>query len=400
MINMRTVICLLIFISFIDCEVKLVIDIIREGASTPEYNLSLFPDITWSLSNELTAIGERQQCLLGRLRRHKYIEDTELLGKNYKPGSVYVRSTGARRTLMSAQAYLICFYPTGMPKLNKIQLKHKYDLLVPPINFTVNKEIIDQLDSDALPFGLPIIPIQNVDDSIEGLLLYNDCHYILKKVDDYFKSEQYKKLVEETEAFKALAQIHKDINANYLNDEMNAYSLAEFLIAADYAGKRPIDIESITIDGLKTFHTKVLEEIFTMDELIIKLATHDLIKEIISFTDGAISGKAKPKYILYSGHDVTLMMVLVALKKLKEDIVINKTLDFASNVLFELKDDNGLEVQVEFNGEIIYKEKYEEFKRKLLELGGDKAGCEIKPGLRTSDDYMTLPGTIEDEDDD
>lgn len=389
---------LFILLGLADCKPKLVIDLIRHGASSPARNSSFFPNITWPLSNELTSMGERQMCLLGRLRRHRYIENQRLLDEEYDLGSIYAHSTSTRRALMAAQAYFVCLYPSGLPKLNKVQLKHKYDLLVPPINFTVSKKTIDKLGSDALPFDLPIIPARSVDTSVDGLLLYNDCPYVIKKVNNYFESEPYRKLLADSETWKAVIKAYPAITTSHLYMGMNAYYLADFLIAAEFAGRSPAGIEDSTVAGLKTFCAKVLEAIFTSDEKTGKLAVHELVKEIVAFMDDALSGKEKPKYVLYSGHDVTLAMMLAALKKINPNVALESALEFASNILFEL-DENGT-VKVELNGNNIYTGKYEEFKKKFAELGdvgGNKReGCEVK-GLRRSDDYMALPGTIESE---
>lgn len=395
---------LVLLYSAVQSKVKLAVDVIRHGARAPLRNSSFFPDITWSTSGELTPIGERQECLLGRLRRHQYIEGSSLLSVNYDPTTIYVRSTGTRRTLMSAQAYLICLYPTGLSKLNKIQWGHKYDLLLPPINFTINKEIIDKLDYDAMPFGLPVIPIQSVEHSSEGLLLYNDCPYIKKKVGDYFETESYKNLVKESEVWKEIMKAYPSITIDYLLNGMNAYLLADFIICSDGDGRRPISIEESGIKKLKEYYAKAQEGIFTMDELMNKIGMQELSKEILKFMNEIVNGKGKTKYVLYSGHDVSLVVILVGLKKIGATVETSQPLDFASNILFELDetDNRTMRVNIQLNGKNIYNKEYETFRKDFEELGNigmdKKKACEAKLGLRMDEHFIDLSWTAEDED--
>ena len=107
---------IIIFLSFImivtwrdNHRAALVIDLVHEDARAPLRSFNFFKDIKWRLNNLLTPISERQECLLGRLRRHQFIETDQVLNDTYNPTAIYVRSTNTRRALMSAQAYLVCF---------------------------------------------------------------------------------------------------------------------------------------------------------------------------------------------------------------------------------------------------------------------------------------------------
>jgi len=133
-------------------NIRLVIDVIRHGARGPGTNNPLFPEIQWKFPSELTPLGERQHYLLGRLRRKQYIEENKLLPEIFDPSLVYFRSSDVRRTIMSAQAYILGLYPYGLSELNPKQISDKMDLLLPPIKLTISKEISNLLNSKATPF--------------------------------------------------------------------------------------------------------------------------------------------------------------------------------------------------------------------------------------------------------
>ena len=394
---MRILLTIFLFLLFnlysVNCKVKLVIDLIRHGARAPVYDYPFFKNIKWPILEELTPVGERQECLLGRLRRHQYIENAELLNKNYDPTSIYVRSTNTRRTLMSAQAYLNCFYPSGLSKLNDVQMKHKYDLLKPPINFQINNSTIDKLENNATPNSLPIIPIQSVEYSTENLLISNDCEYTEKLERDYFESNLYKDTIRQSKTWRIIMQKYPSITMPFLLTKDNAYYLADYIICADTDGRRPSEITDEILNDLKDFYSKSQEGIFTMSLLRNKLEIAEFTKEVLKFMEERISKKGKVKYVLYSGHDVSLIVVLIGLSRINKEILSNKFLPFASNLLFELEETDGKwSVKILLNGQSIHSDNYESFKEQFKELGTLKESretlCKIKKELRQNQEIL------------
>lgn len=101
--------------SYLVASEKLIvaIDLIRHGDRTPTHALPAV-DYTWQEGlGQLTAEGMRQEYEMGRTFRKRYVEETHLLPPNYQRETLYVRSTDAERTLMSAESLLMGLYPAG-----------------------------------------------------------------------------------------------------------------------------------------------------------------------------------------------------------------------------------------------------------------------------------------------
>lgn len=89
------------------------LDLIRHGDRTPLIELPNV-DFQWDQGlGQLTAEGMEQEYKLGLEFRKLYVEQHQLLPKNYQAGTMYVRSTDYDRTLMSAQSLLMGLYPHG-----------------------------------------------------------------------------------------------------------------------------------------------------------------------------------------------------------------------------------------------------------------------------------------------
>jgi len=387
---MRIIIVVLIFLSTLIpesfCKVKLVIDVIRHGARSGLMESEYFKDLKWDSLGELTPIGERQHCLLGMLRREEYIGSNKLLSETYDPSLIYVRSTPSNRTLMSAQAYLTCMYPTGLKTLNKQQMTHKYDLLKPPIKYAIDNKIIDDLQENATPHSMPSIPIQTVNYSTEGLLLYNDCPYVIQEINNYFSSDGYKDLTKNSEVWVKFRQMHPEIDESYYLEDRNGYLLADLFICADTENRAPKSLSKSDIEGFKEYFAKVQKE-FLKKEPINKIMMHDFVKEVIRYMNDAKNDDKKPKYILYSAHDITIGMILIGLNKIEEKIDYARPIPFASNLLFELNENNGkFSVIIKLNGKEIYNKEYEDFTKQFKEVGNigkdKKEACKVKNTLK------------------
>lgn len=350
-------------------KVKMVIDVIRHGARAPLFECEHFKDLKWDLKEELTPVGERQLCLLGMLRRQQYIGTGKLLPAAYDPSLIYVRSTPINRTLMSAQAYLTCFYPDGLKTLNTAQMSHTHDWLKPPIKFEIDKKIIDDLGNHAMPYDVPAIPVQTVNKSTEGLLSYNDCPLVARKLSEYFQSKEYKNLSMNATVWKEFRKIFKNIKDDYYTTGINAYLLADLLICADTENRAPKKVTPEMIQGFKEYFSEA-QIAAIKDDKMNRIMMHDFVGEVLNRMGKADDPKNKLRYALYSGHDITLNVILIGLKKLNSTIKVPQAIPFASNILFELSEENSKKiVKILFNGKQIYEGKYEKFVEEFKKVG-------------------------------
>ena len=102
------------------------IDLFRHGARTPITVQHAGHNVNGS--GELIAKGMRQHYQLGVYFRKKYILQHHLLPTHFLSTTLYVRSTNYNRTLMSAESFLLGFYPLGTGPLlsGKPALPHAF----------------------------------------------------------------------------------------------------------------------------------------------------------------------------------------------------------------------------------------------------------------------------------
>jgi len=358
-----------------NCTIKLVIDMVRHGARAPTINSSFFPDINWDIPEELTPVGERQECLLGHLRRSQYIENNKVLPLSYDPTAIYARSTDTRRTLMSAQAYLIGLYPTGLPSLNANQMLHVYDRLKPPIDLEISNDIIKDLNEKPMPYSLPIIPIFSVNYSSEALLLSGDCPYIDYQITNYFKSSKYLELIQVKyrSAWQDIISLYPAITFDFLLRGVNAYLLADFIICAARDGRMPARLTWDHISKLRKFVGNAQTEIFSQDPIMNKIGLEKFTEEVLNYMAKTMAGNAKTKYVLYMAHDISLVVVMLGLQKINSSISMDSAAEFASNILFELdisqENPEKSTVTIFYNGNQILKDLYSNFVPQFKKLG-------------------------------
>ncbi len=359
-------------------KVHLVVDLIRHGARSPSSESKFFPNITWAGSSELTAMGERQHCLLGRLRRQQYIETEHLLPEAYDPAKIHVRSTDVRRTLMSAQSYLLGLYPTGLQTLNQNQMQHVQDVLVPPISLSVGQEVIDSLKNAAVPFNIPLIPIYSVERMAETVLAHGTCPFIDQQSARFFATTKYTDLitVKYRMVWDEIINAYPEIRMIYLQENKNAYELADFIVCAAKDGRKPAKLSDATVEKLRELIGEIQKGEYTMDPLMNKIGMADFAAEVLGYFNRTIAGQEKAKYVLFSAHDTTEVVVLLGLARINGSISIEAVPDFASNILFELnseeenpKDEAGYFVTIYFNGNVIHHEAYSTFKKTFGSLG-------------------------------
>ncbi len=330
-------------------KLALVVDIVRHGARSAAAGCPFFPHITWQTHGELTSLGESQQLLLGQRRRAQYVEGARLLPSSYQPGTLHVRSTNMSRTIMSAEKYLMGMYP---------ELAEPRQL------------------------------VQTVDYHEESLLLTTGCKFVTDNFKNYFASKDYFKLITHTHnaTWSRIMAAYPSITMQHLLAPANAFYLADFLLCAAADGRLPAGLTSGDAEELKKFIGDTLAGVDRVHPLMNKIGMQGLSQEIIEFMDGAISGKSKVKYVLYSGHDITEIVVLDGLRRMDPTIQIEKVPDFAASILFELESDrdDSNTVTVHYDGKVIHRQPYSEFSKRFRALGdigsSRQAVCKLKTG--------------------
>jgi lysosomal acid phosphatase len=303
-------------------QLKFAVTIIRHGDRTPTDALPRDPH-TWKIGlGELTPLGMNQQYELGKLMRKRYTRDNKLLEPSYVNGSIYARSTDFNRTVQSLECFLTGLYPLGTgPKLNN--------------------------GDSALPAAAQCIPFRTLPLKQDDLLLAKDANidtynemcrkYVYSQPGWKAKEEEYKnsfpdwssKLGEKFTTLTQLMPVGDNLNVRKRNGVAMPPQLSEE------------DQKKIIYLGewcqAQQIKPKVMGDFFGSA----------LLNNIREKMNEAAAGKTECRYVLYSGHDTTLLPVLSAL-----GVPLNINPPYASHIDFELYSDNGqYTVEVFFNNE-------------------------------------------------
>lgn len=296
------------------------IDIIRHGDRTP---VTLLPTVDYQWNEglgQLTALGMQQEYMLGASLRKRYVDDTKLLPESYIPGTMYARSTGYDRTLMSAQSFLMGLYPPG-----------------------TGPQTADS--KPALPHAFQPIPVfsapTKVDDVMVQQMTYQE--YIALMEQYVYPTPEWQQKENSLRSKFPLWSKITGIEVNslddlqYLGDTLYIHKLHH---APMPAGLSSADIDTIIESSSWAFMAS------ERPQQIGKAFSYKLVTHIAKYLENASQKKSPLKYVLFSGHDNTITATLSFLGAPQNEVPA-----YASNVNFSLYE-NGSEytVKVTYNG--------------------------------------------------
>lgn len=272
-------------------------EIIRHGERTPHIDLPHMPNDWEQGVGQLTDRGIEQQRELGYNARKIYINQYKLLDKRCNTNQVYVRSSGYDRTKMSAEAYI-----SGMfASCSNVK------------SLTIDSQAIAD----------------------DNLLIGYDIHkqHILEHAKQNPKLQEYHRL---------LTQKYENIIKRTNIPVKSLYDLAHIgdalFIRKQMQKTLPDGITHREIDDLYHELRYVIAATIEQRELG-AIAAYELVTDIYQkMTLVSTKDSKAKKFVLYSGHDVTLLALLSAL-----GAPLKKNPPYASKLsilLFEQDDDN------------------------------------------------------------
>ena len=345
--------------------------------------------VVWKSNGELTGIGLRMEYTLGVRNRYKY---KKLISSIIDPKELLVVSSSLNRALTSAQAQL-----EGMfPPLTGIELKeNEMENSIPPIPITESmKQEIKNLGKNALPEKIQIVPIHIFNEKeFEHILSKPSACPPLGKLKDELRNanvfkEFYIKL--NNTYGKELMAFFKENNTDFLFDYFNVFFMCDVFLADYYNDRNLSSFEKAGIN-LTIFRDLAYEMknlfLFTSEcnEEIGVLATSPSIKKIIKWMDNRInrdmngghveSNYQDPKFVMYSGHDMTLAPFELFFKKAFG--TKTKFPEFGSNMFLELHKPDGIKrkttmndyyVVYQIDDEVLLNISYIKFKKRINDI--------------------------------
>jgi hypothetical protein len=286
------------------------LDLVRHGDRTPIWEIPNSPHVWNEGLGELTALGAQQEMEVGQSMRKKYVDTYHLLSSHYEPETMYVRSTDINRTKKSAEAFLSGLYPENTRNRQFI-----------PINVIPKSE------------DYVLLPTEAYDQRVEG--------------------ELFSKYVASTPAWQDII--------NKLSPKFSVWSQV-----TGFSFEFISQIESFgDILRIRKLHNVSLPREISEEEaaLIIKSArwrvfakfqppeigdynSQAFFKVIFNYLQDASQSVNHLKYVLFMGHEITLLSVMSGLH-----VPLQEVPEYASDLNFSLfrTEQNQYEVQVSFN---------------------------------------------------
>ena len=376
--------------SYINTQIKFAFELFRHGARAPsellEDNRDIFGE-QWEGKSQLTGVGLRQHYILGYRNRLRYIETNSLLNRTFNPKELIVFSTDSDRTLLSANAQLQGLYPQGTGhNLTSSQVQNA----IPPNDNATYKDEQERLQFSALPEHMDLIPVKTFIQSEHVVNLFSPS--VCPKMSEIINNQtQQTKLMNYINTLhnKYSDVISKLINKpvdNVMYDYDSTNLILETFISEYYDGKdlskftnAGIDVETLLNDAFGFYLLDIVGNGEGHDVLTSISMTY-VFRNIIKWMDmriemeekgkGNESAYAKPKFVMYSGHDSTLG-VFEGFMKYAFGCEL-KYPKFASSVFVELwkvtdtyHNERDYNVEYYFNDEFILSMRYDEFKAKV-----------------------------------
>lgn len=273
---------------------------------------------------ELTPEGMHQEYLLGKKLRERYVSNLHLLAPEYKASSICVLSTSYTRTIMSAQSCLAGLYPNG-----------------------TGQKFPD--GSFALPDGYQPIPIYTIGNKEKNILNPEFSHPDqFHRLMNYDSMNQPDWILKNNELASNFERWSKNLGVKItgIYDLMlpgdTLFCMSEHNMPLP-AGLSREDADKIIETYLYVCLTRVAPKAF------IKFMAEGFISKLSKDLQSAAEGKHQYKYILYSGHDISIVAVMNAL-----GCPPAKNPPYASHLAFELYQDNSeYLIKVFYNGDFI-----------------------------------------------
>jgi len=295
--------------------------ITRHGDRSPFTNIKN-ANYKWKTPLEqLTPIGMKEEYMLGKKLRKRYVNNLKLLKPNYVDDSIYAVSSDYNRTIESAECLLTGLYPprTG-PKLEN--------------------------GKNALPYGIQPIPVRTVSKTSHLIMMpYLQYVAILKEYIYPSKVWQAKDKEYQPE-FKEWTKIL----GNKITTLANILGVGDVLIVAEHHNK-PLP------KGLSKENAKKIIDLTSWglatqfkSEKVSYLMGGELFNRIADNIKDAAAEKSKYKLVYYSGHDITILPIMSLL-----GVPLKNSPGYAANIEYELykTDASAYIIKIRYNGNYV-----------------------------------------------
>jgi hypothetical protein len=310
--------------------------------TTPGFYYPKAEVFEWSKgkSFNLANAGLRQQYLLGRELRRRYMEDTKLLSERYEimnRKQIRIRTTSETQTVASAYAQLMGLYTPGSGDL---LTPNEISRAMPP-NVYDYSVWTEELETAALNYTYQTMPLEQYGGIADNLLNSEEhCYTVRSLLDSALSSNQDK----HKSLFNTLADalgVNREIIANVRNASDMRYALILSVAEGKSPNNDPEKAYKIYKDTVEVDKAYIYDHMLNIESdgrNVTKIITSPLLREITSLLESSMqthiqtNTKAELRFVLYSGE---LHLFLALLKQLNVGSSLVEPLT-ASALLLEL----------------------------------------------------------------
>ena len=326
-------------------------EVCRHGARAPVNfmpwdNFDRWPNGAKNLVNE----GFRQQYLVGRYLRHRYIMNDKLLSDSYNSSEIEVYSTSISRSIFSMESQLLGLYPQDELYMDQVLLP------------SGPKDTV-------LATKTPLIPVYLNEAKIDPMLMIEDyCKPYEANVKSRKSSPHFFKLFNNYPDL--ISSVSSYFNMTKEQSSINFLNVLSSVTSNHFMGYEvPTVFDQDWQDRAQGLYLDLRRYMRYSTEYSRKLAASEFFNKLDEQFTNKIKGKTNLKATLYSAHDTTIMNIFAFLN---HSIAIQPP--FASVLLFELhqiQDDyfvkvdyNDVSLSLQFCGKIFCEFlKFKEFVR-------------------------------------
>lgn len=250
------------------------VDIVRHGDRNPGSDLPKSPYSWKGGLGDITQDGIDREYRLGQTLREEYVKKYSFLSAQYQPNTMLVRSTDTTRTIESAKALLNGLYP---------------------LEFRNTLEI----------------PIRVVPRDKDDLLLVKPENNIFSIIKMYFWKRKIWK--EMTNGMKDELDRWGDLTGLELKNMDDINTLADnIFIRQQRKIPFPIGIDFKSAEKIISLDETFITSMFKQNEISAPTGKR-IISTIKYYMESNLQKMSPIKYVLFSGHDATIMSVLSTL---------------------------------------------------------------------------------------
>lgn len=382
---------LILFTQVYSGEIKFVFEFFRNGVHSPIVLDDNYEDILrekWFSSNELTAVGIKQQFSLGAVLRNHYILKNKFLDKKFNSNQIKCQSLDMSPNILTAYSQLMGMYPSPSgERVKPISLKE----IIPNYDYHEIEKLVRTMRYEALPWMSAVFPVVTFppENNYFGLTSEEVCTGVGKQLQENIQKKNvtsFTKRFNDKYAEKLSLVINNSTDFNNYN---NVDLICDAVVSGHHDNRKfsalepainaGLNITELRKDCHKFKYIKLYEVLLGDEEQkVVRVSSSKIITKLIETYDSIIDAERNKtniplKMMMYSGHikDIGSFLAYLHLA-LDTEIFYPKS---GTTIILELvknskakkiPDEEDFAINIYKNAIVLKSIRYKEFKKLVL----------------------------------